>query len=124
MKRLWWNRSFQAKEKLPVSACSRADPIFGIQDRSFDPGSLYALRKLETRFGEQLVSEIQTEDIREWLSGLPLATKTRKKHRGYAGQVFNLAVDYGYLKANPVSGDCYPGRCAKYLGDSTGKRLR
>jgi integrase len=35
------------------------------------------LRKLETRFGEQLVSEIQTEDIREWLSGLPLATKTR-----------------------------------------------
>jgi integrase len=61
------------------------------------------LRKLETRFGEQLVSEIQTEDIREWLSGLPLATKTRNKHRGYAGQVFNLAVDYGYLPTNPVT---------------------
>jgi hypothetical protein len=61
------------------------------------------LRKLETRFGEQLVSEIQTEDIREWLSGLPLATKTRNKPRGYAGQVFNLAIDYGYLPANPVT---------------------
>src|ERR1700737_1550713 len=29
--------------------------------------------------------------------------KTRNKHRGYAGQVFNLAVDYGYLPANPVT---------------------
>src|SRR3984893_6624803 len=61
------------------------------------------LRKLETRFGEQLVSEVQTEDIREWLSGLPLATKTRNKHRGYAGQVFNLAIDYGYLPAKRVT---------------------
>jgi integrase len=61
-----------------------------------------AWKPLETRFREQLVSEIQTEDIREWLSGLPLATKTLK-HRGYAGQVFNLAIDYGYLPANPVT---------------------
>jgi integrase len=61
------------------------------------------LKKLEARFGDQVVSEINTEEIREWLIGLPLATKTRNKHRGYAGQVFNLAVDYGYLPANPVS---------------------
>jgi integrase len=61
------------------------------------------LRKLETRFGEQLVSKIQTEEIREWLTRLPLATKTRNKHRGYVGQVFNLAVDYGYLQTNPVT---------------------
>ena len=33
----------------------------------------------------------------------PAATKTRNKHRGYAGQVFNLAIDYGYLPANPVT---------------------
>ena len=61
------------------------------------------LKKLEARFGDQVVSEIKAEEIREWLTGLPLATKTRNRHRGYTGQVFNLAVDYGYLPANPVT---------------------
>jgi integrase len=55
------------------------------------------------RIPYQVVSEIKAEEVREWLTGLPLATKTRNKHRGYAGQVFNLAVDYGYLPANPVT---------------------
>jgi integrase len=59
--------------------------------------------KLEARFGEQLVSEIRTEDIREWLQSLPLATKTKNKHKGYTGQIFGLAVDYGYVVLNPVS---------------------
>ena len=61
------------------------------------------LKKLEAHFGSQLVSEITTEALREWLLGLPLATKTRNKHRGYAGQIFNLALDYGYATANPVT---------------------
>jgi integrase len=62
-----------------------------------------ALKKLETRFGERLVSSITTEEVRTWLLGLPLAAKTRNKHRGYAGQVFNLAVDYGYVTSSPVT---------------------
>jgi integrase len=61
------------------------------------------LRKLEARFGDTLVSEIQTEDIREWFQSLPLATKTKNKHKGYANQVFNFAVDFGYATVNPVS---------------------
>jgi len=61
------------------------------------------LKKLEARFGSQLVSEITTDTVREWLLGLPLATKTRNKHRGYAGQIFNLALDYGYTTFNPVT---------------------
>jgi integrase len=61
------------------------------------------LNKLELRFGEQLVSEIRTEDVRNWLLELPLAAKTRNKHRGYTGQIFNLAVDYGYAAVNPVA---------------------
>jgi integrase len=61
------------------------------------------LKKLEAKFGERLVSEIRVEEVREWLVGLKLAAKTRNKHRGYAGQVFNLAVDYGYISANPVT---------------------
>jgi len=61
------------------------------------------LRKLELRFGDQLVSEIRTEDIRSWLLGLPLASKTRNKHRGYVSQIFNLAVDYNLTPVNPVA---------------------
>jgi integrase len=61
------------------------------------------LRKMELRFGKELVSEIRPEDVRSWLTGLPLATKTRNKHRGYASQIFNLAVDYGYTPVNPVT---------------------
>ena len=61
------------------------------------------LNKLELRFGEQLVSEIRTEDVRNWLLGLPLAAKTRNKHRGYTSQIFSLAVDYGYTPVNPVA---------------------
>ena len=61
------------------------------------------LKKLELRFGEQLVSEIRSEEVRNWLLRLPLASKTRNKHRGYAAQIFNLAVDYGYSPINPVT---------------------
>jgi hypothetical protein len=61
------------------------------------------LKKMESRFGGLSVCTITTEEVRSWLLGLPLAAKTRNKHRGYAAQIFNLAVDYGYLSANPVS---------------------
>lgn len=61
------------------------------------------LKKLEHRFGDTPVSEITPDDIRKWLLGLPLAAKTRNKHRGYTGQVFNLAVEYEYIAVNPVA---------------------
>jgi hypothetical protein len=61
------------------------------------------LKKMEARFGETLAAEITTDDLRKWLKGLPLAAKTRNKHRGYAGQIFNLAVDIGHTTINPVS---------------------
>jgi hypothetical protein len=63
------------------------------------------LKKLELRFGEQLVSEIRSEEVRNWLLRLPLASKTRNKHRGYAAQIFNLAVDCGYSPINLVAKD-------------------
>jgi integrase len=61
------------------------------------------LGKLELRFSDKIVSEITTEELRSWLTGLPLATKTRNKHRGYTSQIFSLAVDYGFAPFNPVS---------------------
>ena len=60
------------------------------------------LTKLETTFGERSVATIETKEITEWLLALPLASKTRNKHRGYARQIFTLAVDYGYRPVNPV----------------------
>jgi integrase len=61
------------------------------------------LNKLELKFGNQTVSEITKDQVREWLLSLPLAVKTRNKHRGYAAQVFSLAKDFGYTSVNPVS---------------------
>jgi integrase len=61
------------------------------------------LKKLEVRFGNSLVSEITSEEAGAWLRGLPLAAKTRNKHRGYTAQIFNLAIEYGYTTANPIS---------------------
>lgn len=63
-----------------------------------------ALRKLEGRFASRIVSEISVKDIRDWLTGLPLAAKTRNKVRGYARQIFGLAIDYGHATVNPVIG--------------------
>lgn len=62
------------------------------------------LNKLEAKFANRSVATIETKELREWLLGLPLAAKTRNKHRGYARQIFSLAVDFGYLATNPVLG--------------------
>ena len=63
-----------------------------------------ALTKLEAKFGNRSVATIETKELREWLLALPLAAKTRNKHRGYARQIFSLAVDYGYRPTNPLLG--------------------
>ena len=62
-----------------------------------------ALRKLETHFGNRPIAEISTSEIRAWLLGLPIAAKTRNKIRGYARQIFGIAVDHGLNSSNPVS---------------------
>jgi integrase len=62
------------------------------------------LHKLEAKFGDRSVATIETKEIREWLLHLPLAAKTKNKHRGYARQIFNLGLDYGYCTTNPVVG--------------------
>ena len=60
------------------------------------------LKKLERRFAAELVCNIRTEDLREWLTALPLAAKTRNTIRGYVRLVFTHAADYGYTPANPA----------------------
>jgi integrase len=61
------------------------------------------LNKMELKFGDRILSEITREEAREWLLSLPLAVKTRNKHRGYASQVFSLAKEFGYASNNPFT---------------------
>jgi site-specific recombinase XerD len=71
------------------------------------------LNKLEVRFGETAVSQIDVEQLEEWLKGLTgfdkqrkkiaLAIKTRNKHRGNASQIFRFAVRRRYIATNPIS---------------------
>jgi hypothetical protein len=71
------------------------------------------LNKLEVRFGETAVSQIDVKQLDQWLKGLTgfdkqgnaivLAIKTRNKHRGNASQIFRYAVKQKYIATNPIS---------------------
>jgi integrase len=61
------------------------------------------LGKMESAFGNQAVNSITSQEVRTWLVSLELAAKTRNKYRGYAGQVFSLAKDWGFCQENPVT---------------------
>jgi integrase len=62
------------------------------------------LAKLEKRFGSELLSTIKTEQIGAWLNALPLAARTKSNHRSYTYQVFESALNSGYVRVNPVKG--------------------
>jgi integrase len=63
-----------------------------------------ALRKLEARFTERVVSTFTSKEIKEWLISLPLATLTKNKIKRYASQIFNFAVREGFSSSNPMAG--------------------
>jgi integrase len=61
-------------------------------------------RKFRSRFGDTPIDKISAEDIKEWLSDLPLAVKTRNRHLGYIATMFQLAVKKNFLEKNPLAG--------------------
>jgi hypothetical protein len=70
------------------------------------PGSLKAIKesfvKLKAEFGSRLLSEITAQDLERWLAKMPLALRTKKRHRGYALQIFNAAKLRKLIVSNPV----------------------
>ena len=60
------------------------------------------LRRMEEYFGETILAEITPEALTEWLSGMPVALRSKKRHRGYANQVLEAARKRGYLALNPM----------------------
>jgi hypothetical protein len=49
--------------------------------------------KFRLRFGETRIDQITAGDVKEWLSDLPLAVKTRNRHLGYVSTMFQLASE-------------------------------
>jgi integrase len=70
------------------------------------PGSLKAIKesfvKLKAEFGSRRLSEITAHDLERWLDKMPVALRTKKRHRGYALQIFNAAKRRKLIVSNPV----------------------
>jgi integrase len=60
------------------------------------------LRKFESRFGVVNVALLTANEIKNWLSELDLAVKTRNRHLGYVQNIFNIAKSWGLLPTNPL----------------------
>lgn len=60
------------------------------------------LKRLETYFGETILAEITPQSLTAWLSEMPLALRSKKRHRGYGNQILEAARKRGYLASNPM----------------------
>jgi integrase len=67
-------------------------------------------------FNGQLVAEITTRDIDDWLRSLYVRPQTRNHYRGVLVMAFNFAIRSGYAVENPVLGSAK----AKVIGKPPG----
>jgi len=58
--------------------------------------------KLTAQFGSTLLSDITTADLSAWLTEMPVAQRTRERHRSYTVQVFNAALRAKLVTENPA----------------------
>jgi integrase len=58
--------------------------------------------KITARFGSTLLSDITTADLTTWLNTMPVAQRTRERHRSYAVQIFNAALRAKLVTENPA----------------------
>ena len=60
-----------------------------VQSGSLLDGALKAIKetfvKIVDRFGSTLLSEISTPEIKAWLKAMPVAPRTKERHRSYTG---------------------------------------
>ena len=60
------------------------------------------VHRLEGQFGERIVSDITTNEVRNWISNLPgLSPRSKQNVVKIGRQVFGMALDYGYSTVNP-----------------------
>ena len=63
---------------------------------------VHTLKQVERVFGDQKVKTITGEQIKSWLSTLPLATKSKNRHFGYAKTAFATGKELGLVNVNPL----------------------
>jgi integrase len=63
---------------------------------------LETLKRMEGHFGASLLCGITPESLTSWLINLPLADRSKNRHRGYAHQIFEIALKRRYVTVNPV----------------------
>ena len=59
------------------------------------------LKKFEARFGDYLIKTLTGNEIKEWITGLDLAPKTRMKIFGYIRNAYGIALQKGLLETHP-----------------------
>jgi integrase len=62
------------------------------------------LKRMTGYFGETLLIDISPEKLTEWLAEMPLAARSKKRHRAYGSQILEAALKAGYLASNPMKG--------------------
>ena len=83
-----------------------AEMVSRVASRALRPGALKAIKetfvKIVDRFGSTLLSEISTPEITAWLNSMPVAPRTKERHRSYTVQIFNAAKRSGFVPGNPA----------------------
>ena len=59
--------------------------------------------KLTAQFGSTLLIDITETDLKDWLNKMPVAQRTRERHRSYTVQIFNAAKRSKYVTENPAA---------------------
>jgi integrase len=85
----------------------KADMQIRVSNGGLRAGALKVIKntfvKLSHRFGSTLLSDITEADIKDWLNKMPVAQRTRERHRSYTVQIFNEAKRAKYVTENPAS---------------------
>jgi integrase len=63
----------------------------------------WATSKLVARFGATLLPSLTGAEIKEWVTAMDLATKTKNRILGYNSQMFSIAKEWGLLSVNPLT---------------------
>lgn len=62
------------------------------------------LAKFEEQFGKQMIAAIPTDELNEWLQGLPVSVVTRNTYRRRLSPLFAFAKQKKWIPANPFAG--------------------
>ena len=85
----------------------KADMQIRVSNGGLRDGTLKVIKntfvKLSAEFGSTLLSDITEADLKKWLNKMPVAQRTRERHRSYTVQIFNAAKRAKYVTENPAA---------------------